>query len=197
MSLLYQNDLFVLSQKRLPSVMGIDESGRGALAGPVVIAAVVLNYEDPIPALNDSKLLSVKKREALHQEILARAQAWQIVEIDAVKIDEINIRQASLLGFTRVYEALKEIAGYAMVDGRDLGSGINGEAVVKGDSRHACIAAASILAKVHRDSLMREMDILFPEYGFAAHKGYGTLRHYIALNKFGPCPTHRHSFRLS
>ncbi len=176
--------------------MGIDEAGRGALAGPVVIAAVILDYTVCLDGLNDSKLLSVRKREILYQMIIQQATAYQIVEIEAGIIDQINIRQASLLGFCKGFEALRSVADYALVDGNDLPQSIKGESVVKGDRNHACIAAASILAKVHRDQLMRELDPQYPEYGFAAHKGYGTLRHYAALQSFGACQQHRQSFRL-
>lgn len=193
----YQTDLSLMRDWALHSIMGIDEAGRGALAGPVVIAAVILNYADPICGLDDSKKLSAKKRDLLYDSIIQRAVAFALVEIDASTIDRINIRQASLLGFCRVYQALKDQAATALVDGRDLPSDVSGWAVIKGDQIHACIAAASILAKVHRDRLMKELDGVYPEYGFAAHKGYGTRRHYEALCRFGPCKEHRQSFRLS
>ena len=177
--------------------MGIDEAGRGALAGPVVIAAVILDYSDPIIGLNDSKLLSVKKREALACQISSRALAFTIVELDATTIDEINIRQASLKGFVQVYNKLKKQTPYALVDGRDLPDEVQGQAVIKGDQKHAAIAAASILAKVHRDQVMRDLDLVYPEYDFATHKGYGTSAHYAALRCWGASPVHRRSFRLT
>lgn len=180
----------------LHSVMGIDEAGRGALAGPVVIAAVILNYRDPILGLDDSKQLSAKKRDLLYDSIIQKAVAYKLVEIDALTIDRVNIRQASLLGFSRVYRALWDKAETALVDGRDLPTDISGRAVIKGDQIHACIAAASILAKVHRDRLMVALDGVYPEYGFAAHKGYGTQRHYLALSRCGACQEHRQTFRL-
>lgn len=193
----YQADLRLLQQYKLQSVMGIDEAGRGALAGPVVIAAVILNYADPIPGLNDSKLLSAKKRDLLYDSIIQRALAYSLVEIDAPTIDRINIRQASLLGFSRVYRALQDRADHALVDGKDLPGDISGWSVIKGDQIHACIEAASILAKVHRDRLMIALDGSYPDYGFAAHKGYGTLRHYEALSRVGACIEHRQTFRLN
>lgn len=180
----------------LHSVMGIDEAGRGALAGPVVIAAVILDYADPIPGLEDSKLLSAKKRDLLYDSIIQKAVACKIIEVNALTIDRINIRQATLVGFSMAYWSLEDKAENALVDGNDLPGDISGWAVVKGDQIHACIAAASILAKVHRDRLMIALDGIYPEYGFAAHKGYGTRRHYEALSCFGACKEHRRSFRL-
>lgn len=194
--LLYANDLDLIKSRGIDKIMGIDEAGRGALAGPVVIAAVILDYRDPILGINDSKLISAKKREFLAAEIRNRAFAYQIVSLDAQVIDEINIRAASLKGFELVYDALKDQAEYALIDGRDIPSNIKGEAVIKGDQKQACISAASILAKVHRDALMTKMDLAYPEYGFAIHKGYGTRRHYEALATWGACPTHRQTFRL-
>ncbi|MDI3504731.1 MAG: ribonuclease [Candidatus Cloacimonadota bacterium] len=196
MNRLYQNDLNTLSNKGLQRLIGIDEAGRGALAGPVVIAAVILDYAFVFEELKDSKLLSAKKRESLYQKITQHAYAYKIVEIEAELIDQINIRQATLLGFCKAYEALRSVASYALVDGRDLPDSIQGEAIVKGDSNFACIAAASILAKVHRDQIMRELDPIYPEYGFATHKGYGTYQHYEALHSYGACLEHRRSFRL-
>lgn len=192
----YLADIRLMQEDGLQSVMGIDEAGRGALAGPVVIAAVILNYAFPIIGLDDSKLLSARKRDLLYDIIIQKAVAYQLIEIDAPTIDNINIRQASLLGFSKVYQALKDQAASALVDGRDLPGDITGRAVVRGDQIHACIAAASILAKVHRDRLMKAMDGIYPEYGFAAHKGYGTKRHYEALSRFGSCQEHRQTFRL-
>ncbi|MCB5251709.1 MAG: ribonuclease HII [Candidatus Cloacimonadaceae bacterium] len=192
----YQSDLTLLQEHKLNSVMGIDEAGRGALAGPVVIAAVILDYTDPIPGLDDSKRLSARKRDILYDSIIQNAVACKIVEVNASIIDEMNIRQATLVGFSMAYWSLEDKAEKALVDGRDLPEDIPGWAVIKGDQIHACIAAASILAKVHRDRLMEALDDLYPEYGFDAHKGYGTQRHYEALCCFGACKEHRRSFRL-
>ncbi len=194
---LYAKDLELIKARGIMGLMGIDEAGRGALAGPVVIAAVILDYQDPIPGIKDSKLISAGKRELLSGEIKRRALAYHIVCVEAKVIDQINIRAASLKGFEMVYDALKNQASYALIDGKDRPDGIMGEAVIKGDQLHACISAASILAKVHRDDLMREMDSIYPEYGFATHKGYATRRHYEALATWGACPTHRLTFRLS
>ncbi len=197
MSLLIQNDLEMLRGQNLTAMAGMDEAGRGALAGPVVVAAVVLDYNVPIPGLNDSKLLSAKRRNELYEQIINSAGAYHIVAIPPARIDEINILHATLTGFQYAYKTIKDWATFALVDGRDLPDGVSGKAIIKGDSRHACIAAASILAKVHRDRLMVELDLQYPEYGFFAHKGYGTAGHYKALSTFGPSPLHRKSFRLT
>jgi ribonuclease HII len=190
------NDLSFLAKHGLKHAVGLDEAGRGALAGPVVIAAVVLDYKVDLPLLNDSKLLSAARRETLYMQIVASALAFRIVEIPESVIDEINILQATFRGFQKAYAAVKGLADYALVDGRDLPAGVSGMAVVKGDSCHACIAAASILAKVHRDRVMEGLAPLYPEYGFAQHKGYGTKAHYSALGVYGSSPVHRKSFRL-
>ncbi|MCK9557938.1 MAG: ribonuclease HII [Candidatus Cloacimonetes bacterium] len=197
MSVLFQNDARLMQENQLSVMAGLDEAGRGALAGPVVVAAVVLNYDVVLPGLNDSKLLSAKRRTILYNQIRDSALAFAIVEIPPVTIDEINILRATLLGFQRAFSELKGFAPYALVDGRDLPDGIPGKALVKGDSHHACIAAASILAKVHRDSLMDGLDLQYPEYGFRSNKGYGTAAHYLVLASFGPCEWHRKSFRLN
>lgn len=196
MNPLFEADLSVMAQNALNSVVGLDEAGRGALAGPVVIAAVVLDYSIPLPSLNDSKLLSASRRERLYEQITASARAYHIAEIPGVVIDEINILQATLSGFLKAYAAVKDVAEFALVDGRDIPKPITGKAVIKGDSKHACIAAASILAKVYRDRLMKALDLRYPEFGFAKHKGYGTQAHYSALGTYGASPVHRKSFRL-
>ncbi len=196
MTELYENDLKLIKERGVAALCGIDEAGRGALAGPVVIAGVVLDYGFSVESLNDSKQLSPKKRRALYEEITLRALAYEIVALPVSLIDEINILQATLQGFQMVYKKLKSSCDYALIDGRDLPSGIKGEAVIGGDHIHACIAAASILAKVYRDDLMIDLDNIYPEYGFAAHKGYGTKKHYEALAAFGACKEHRQSFRL-
>lgn len=196
MTELYENDLNLIGKRSISSLCGIDEAGRGALAGPVVIAGVVLDYGSKIEALNDSKKLSPKTRRALYEEITKQALAYEIVALPVSLIDEINILQATLQGFQMIYKKLKNSCDYALIDGRDLPSDIKGEAVIGGDHIHACIAAASILAKVFRDDLMIDLDDIYPEYGFAAHKGYGTKKHYEALAIFGACKEHRQSFRL-
>jgi len=194
---LYQNDWAVLSSEGIESLAGIDEAGRGALAGPVVIAAVILDYTLPIEGLNDSKKLSPKTRDSLYDSITRCAKAWQIVEIHPSRIDEINIRGATLEGFVKASKALNP--DLFLIDGIDVPDHLKdvARAVIKGDGYHACIAAASILAKVHRDRLMQKLDGKYPEYGFAHHKGYGTMRHYQALAAFGVCPIHRKTFRLN
>jgi len=179
-----------------PPISGVDEAGRGALAGPVVIAAVRLNYDVPIHGLNDSKLLSRNKRNELYDIITATALDYHIVEISSQEIDRINIRQASITGFELAYQGLKTTT-FCLIDGKDIPSGMTHTAisVVKGDRLHACIAAASILAKVHRDRLMESYSALYPEYGFELHKGYGTAHHCMMLNCFGRCAIHRTTFK--
>ncbi len=193
-SSLFENDFAVLTSH--PTISGIDEAGRGALAGPVVIAAVRLNYDIPIYGLNDSKLLSSKKREELYDIITSTALDYQIVEISNQEIDHINIRQASILGFQQAYEKLS-VPTFCLIDGRDIPPRLlyKAQAVIKGDRLHACIAAASILAKVHRDRLMESYSAIYPEYGFESHKGYGTEHHCRMLHSFGRCAIHRQTFK--
>lgn len=174
---------------------GVDEVGRGPLAGDVVAAAVILNPKKPIDGLRDSKKLSEKKRLALVPLIKERALAWSVARATVQEIDEINILQASLLAMHRAVSALSVQPGYVLVDGnRTPRWNYACEAVVKGDDRVPAIAAASILAKVQRDSELVALDALYPQYGFAAHKGYPTARHLQALSEFGATPAHRRSF---
>lgn len=178
------------------AVCGIDEAGRGPLAGPVCAAAVILPPETEIEGLNDSKKLSEKRREALYDVITAQAVAYGIAFASEQEIDEINILQATFLAMRRAVEQLTVRPDIALVDGNrepNLG-GIPVRTIVKGDSLSASIAAASILAKVTRDRFMIEQDAHYPEYGFAIHKGYGTQAHYAALRAHGPCPIHRSTF---
>lgn len=176
-------------------VCGIDEAGRGPLAGSVVAAAVILDPTRPIEGLNDSKKLSEKKREALAVQIKAQALAWAIGEASAPEIDQINILQATFLAMQRAVAALNPAADRAVVDGNRCPKlPIPVEAVVKGDGKIAAIAAASILAKTHRDAQLRELDREYPQYGFAKHMGYPTAAHFAALKAHGPCPAHRRSF---
>lgn len=176
-------------------VCGADEAGAGPLAGAVYAAAVILPPELEIKGLNDSKKLSEKRREQLFPVIQEKAVAWAVAWVDEKEIDEINILNARLLAMKRAIEQLSPAAEYALIDGnRDAGITIPHETVVKGDSRSASIAAASILAKVSRDRYMEEMAQRYPEYEFERHKGYPTKRHYELLRKFGPCPIHRRSF---
>lgn len=176
-------------------ICGIDEAGRGPLAGPVFAAAVILPTEAKIEGLNDSKKLSDAKRRALFPLICDTAIAYGIGSASAQEIDEINILQATFLAMRRAVDAMGVSADFLLVDGNRLTDfGIPAEAVVKGDSRSANIAAASILAKVSRDTLMEELAKQYPQYGFEIHKGYGTKAHYAALERYGACPIHRQTF---
>ncbi len=174
---------------------GVDEAGRGPLAGPVVAAAVILHPARPIEGLGDSKRLSPGRREALAAEIQARALAWQVARAEVAEIDRINILQAALKAMARAVAALEPRAERALVDGnRCPVLPCPAEAVVGGDATVGAIAAASILAKVTRDREMARLDGLYPGYGFARHKGYGTAGHLEALRRLGPCAIHRRSF---
>ncbi|WP_334132758.1 ribonuclease HII [Silanimonas lenta] len=179
-----------------PALAGVDEAGRGPLAGPVVVAAVVLDPARRIDGLCDSKRLTEAAREALFPEIQARARAFAIVAVEAEEIDRLNILRATLEGMRRAVAMLAPAPERVLVDGNRLPPGLPlpAEAVVKGDARVAAISAASILAKVARDRRMREAEALHPGYGFALHKGYPTPAHLEALQRLGPCPLHRRSF---
>lgn len=177
-------------------VIGTDEVGRGPLAGPVVAAAVVLKPGTELFGINDSKKLSEKKREALAEEIRVKALAYQIAEVSALEIDRINILHAAELAMKNAIDALP-IGDFVLVDGTNrLNINKPYRNLIGGDALSISIAAASILAKVYRDHLMVEYDHLYPAYGFAQNKGYGTADHYAALCTYGPCPLHRCSFRL-
>ena len=174
---------------------GVDEAGRGPLAGPVVAAAVILDELNPIHGLNDSKKLSAKRREALFDEIRARALCFAIAEASVQEIDEINILQATLLAMKRAVEALRLPPKLVLVDGNRLPIlSIRSEAIVQGDALVPAISAASILAKVHRDRLCEAMHQRYPVYGFDQHKGYGTAQHMAALQAHGPAGCHRMTF---
>ena len=176
-------------------VCGVDEAGRGPLAGPVCAAAVVLPRDLEIEGLNDSKKLSDKRRRALFDEIIAQAVTYGIAFATEQEIDEINILQATFLAMRRALAQLSVQPSIALIDGnRETDFGLPVRTIVKGDSLSANIAAASILAKVTRDDFMLEQAKLYPEYGFDVHKGYGTKAHYEALRKYGPCPIHRRTF---
>lgn len=177
-------------------IAGVDEAGRGPLAGPVVAAAVILPPGFTHPQINDSKLLAPRLREELFTVITGAAVAWAIAEAPAAEIDGVNILQATFRAMERAVAALAVAPEYLLVDGRQRPAvRLPGEAIVGGDGLVGCIAAASILAKVHRDRLMREHHARWPHYGFDAHKGYGTPAHLAALAAHGPCPIHRMTFR--
>lgn len=178
-------------------ILGIDEAGRGPLAGRVYAAGVVLTLEHPLEELNDSKKLSEAKREALYDIIKEKAAAHAIAYATVEEIDELNILEATFLAMRRVAEELKNSFNYIMIDGNifPFKGSYEGEAVVKGDSLIKEIMAASILAKVERDRYMKEMDLKFPGYGLGGHKGYPTKAHKEAIRKLGPSLIHRKSFK--
>ncbi len=176
-------------------IVGVDEVGRGPLAGPVVAAAVILDPNNPIEGLADSKKLTEKRREVLFDEIKQKALAWSIARAEPQEIDEINILQASLLAMSRAVAGLPTKPDHALVDGNKLPKlDCTAEAIVKGDSKIPAISAASILAKVARDREMAEMDEVYPGYNFAKHSGYPTKAHIAALQERGISPIHRLSF---
>ncbi len=178
-------------------VAGVDEVGRGPLAGPVVVAAVILDATAPIEGLRDSKLLTASQRRRLAGEIRVRAVAWSIARAGPRRIDAVNILQATWHAMRRALRRLREPPGLVLVDGhlRIPGLGCPQRAIVDGDRRSASVAAASILAKVVRDAFMARADRRFPGYEFRRHKGYATAEHLAALARLGPCPLHRRSFR--
>lgn len=181
-------------------VAGVDEAGRGPLAGPVVAAAVILDPRRPIAGLDDSKRLSAMRRAELAARIRSDALAWAVAWADAAEIDALNILRATMLAMRRALLGLAVVPAGVKVDGNrlpDLRFGsrrLRGEAIVGGDASIASISAASIIAKTTRDGIMESMDALYPDYGFAAHKGYGTAAHRERLRRFGPCAQHRRSF---
>jgi ribonuclease HII len=177
------------------SIAGVDEAGRGPLAGPVFAAAVILDSKKSITGLADSKQLSAKKREYLAKKIQERAKAWAIGRAEVEEIDRLNIFQASLLAMQRAVCALALIPSLVLVDGKHCPKLVcAAKAIIKGDEKIAVISAASILAKVHRDANMVLLDAEYPGYGLAQHKGYATKQHLHALKKLGPSPIHRRSF---
>ena len=187
----YDNDI----RKEFSVICGIDEAGRGPLAGDVYAAAVIFDENTFIDGINDSKKLSEKKREQLYDEITAKAKAYCVATASVEEIESINILQAALLAMKRAYEGLGMSADMALIDGNKLPELECGmKTVVKGDSLSASIAAASILAKVSRDRYMQQLAEQYPEYQFDKHKGYGTKLHNELILKYGPCPVHRMSF---
>ena len=176
-------------------VAGVDEAGRGSLAGPVVAAAVILDARQPIAGLVDSKKLTALRREKLFDEIMAKALCCSVAEASVQEIDQLNILQATLLAMQRAVAGLRLKPGHVLVDGNRLPSlPMTSEAIVKGDALVPAISAASILAKVSRDRWCAQMDADYAGYGFAEHKGYGTAAHLAALRAHGPCAVHRQSF---
>ena len=177
-------------------VAGVDEAGRGPLAGPVVVAAVILDPARPIRGIADSKLLTAARREVLDERIRRRAIATSVVVVEVAEIDRINILRATLAGMARALAALAVRPEQVLVDGNQLPAGLDlpARAIVDGDASERCIGAAPILAMVARDRLMCELDLAHPGYGFALHKGYATPEHVAALQRLGPCPAHRRSF---
>jgi ribonuclease HII len=177
-------------------VAGVDEAGRGPLAGPVFAAAVILDARNPIKGLADSKKLTALRREKLFDEIRAKALCCSIAQASAQEIDQINILQATLLAMRRAVEGLRLRPAKVLVDGNRIPVlDVLAEAIVQGDALVPCISAASILAKVQRDRWCAELDVQFPQYGFAKHKGYGTVQHLQALRELGACTAHRKTFR--
>jgi ribonuclease HII len=177
-------------------IAGVDEAGRGPLAGPVVVAAVILDPARPVRGLDDSKYLSEERRNLLEPRIRERALAYSIIEVDVAEIDRINIFQATMLGMSRALAALAPLPEYALIDGNRLPKQLccPARAVVGGDASEPAISAASILAKVARDRLMTALDLQYPGYGFSRHKGYPTPEHLECLGRLGPCLHHRRSF---
>ena len=177
-------------------IAGVDEAGRGSLVGSVVVAAVILPENLYLERLNDSKRLSAKVREELYDKIVASAISFSYVEVSVEEIDTLNVYQASLNGMKRAVEALDVQPDFVFTDAMkvDFGKKIGSYSIVRGDSLSASIAAASIVAKVTRDRMADEWSLIYPEYGFDNNRGYGTKEHLNAIEKYGPCPIHRHSF---
>lgn len=179
-----------------PNIAGVDEAGRGPLAGPVLVAAVILDPHRPIEGLADSKVLNEGQRDELAALIRERATAYSVIAVDVDEIERLNILGATLAGMSRALAALSILPTLALIDGNRLPKALvcPARTIVGGDASEAAISAASILAKTARDRLMRELDAVHPVYGFARHKGYATPEHLAALEQFGPCPAHRAGF---
>ena len=185
-----------LYNKGFKYICGIDEAGRGPLAGPVVVAGVIMPQDSMIEGVNDSKKVSEKKREKLYDLIINEAISYSVAIIGQDIIDEINILNATKQGVTQVVEELDVKPNLILVDALTHidTKGIQYDSIIKGDAKCYNIAAASIIAKVTRDRIMREWDKVYPQYGFVNHKGYGTAKHIAALKEYGPCPIHRSTF---
>ncbi len=193
---LLKKDEQELYNNNIQYICGIDEAGRGPLAGPVVVAAVIMSKDSFIEWVNDSKKVSEKKREQLYDEIIDNCIAYGVGIIDQIKIDEINILEATRLGVKEAVQELKQKPDIILVDALtkiDTG-GVPYKSIIKGDAKEYSIACASIIAKVTRDRIMRKWDEVFPAYGFAKHKGYGTAEHRKMLKEIGPCMLHRKTF---
>ena len=193
---LLKKDEQELYNNNIQYICGIDEAGRGPLAGPVVVAAVIMPKDSFIEGVNDSKKVSEKKREQLYDEIIENCIAYGVGIIDQIKIDEINILEATRLGVKEAVQELKQKPDIILVDALtkiDTG-GVPYKSIIKGDAKEYSIACASIIAKVTRDRIMRKWDEVFPAYGFAKHKGYGTAEHRKILKEIGPCMLHRKTF---
>ena len=185
-----------LHERGFKNICGIDEAGRGPLAGPVVVAGVIMPEDSMIEGVNDSKKVSEKKRELLYDKIIEEAISYSVAIIGQDVIDEVNILNATKNGLTNVVEGLDVKPDLIIVDALEHidTKGVPYESIIKGDAKCYSIAAASILAKVTRDRIMREWDLIYPQYGFANHKGYGTAKHIAAIREYGLCPIHRRSF---
>lgn len=185
-----------LHEKGFENICGIDEAGRGPLAGPVVVAGVIMPKDSMIEGVNDSKKVSEKKRELLYDKIIEEAISYSVAIIGQDVIDEINILNATKQGVTSVVKGLDVRPDLIAIDALEHinTDGVPYESIIKGDAKCYSIAAASILAKVTRDRIMREWDSVYPQYGFMQHKGYGTAKHIVAIKEYGLCPIHRRSF---
>ena len=186
----------IYTKENIQYICGIDEAGRGPLAWPVVVASVIMPKNSMIEGVNDSKKISEKKREKLYDEITSTSIAWSVGIVDQKEIDEINILNATKKGLTMALTELEQKPDMILVDAlTEIDTlGIPYESIIKGDAKSYSIAAASIIAKVTRDRIMRQWDELYPEYGFVKHKGYGTKMHIEAIKKYGACPLHRRTF---
>lgn len=185
-----------LHEKGFKNICGIDEAGRGPLAGPVVVAGVIMPQNSKIEGVNDSKKVSEKKRELLYDKIIDEAISYSVAIIDQNIIDEINILQATKKGVTEVVKGLDTRPNLIIIDALTHidTDGVPYDSIIKGDAKCYSISAASIIAKVTRDRIMREWDKIYPQYGFAQHKGYGTAKHIAAIKEYGICPLHRKTF---
>lgn len=193
---LLKEDEQKLYSENIKYIAGIDEAGRGPLAGPVVVGVVILPKDSMIEGINDSKKVSEKKREKIYDQIIEEAIAWGVGIVDQKEIDELNILNATKKAVTMAISSLKQRPDLILVDaltGIDT-LGVPYKSIIKGDAKEYSIAAASIIAKVTRDRIMKEWDEVYPEYGFAGHKGYGTAAHIKAIKEYGPCILHRKTF---